>query len=139
MNVNKTLQRSSRGLPRETTRCSRLFGRSETAREIWLQQPDLLQIINHFLRTVSQPYNFDDGVELVTDAILSAAATLDIGPGVKEQGLHRDDYLWQQTHAGREGKEYVLGPDVGMGLLVPGVKTTVENGATLVFPAPLQR
>lgn len=126
-------QRASRSLPCETTRCTRLFGRSQTAREIWLQQPDLLRVINHFLGTVSQPYNFDKGVEIATDAILSAAATLDIGPGVQRQGLHRDDFIWQQTHTGsRPQKEYVLGSDVGMGLYVPGVDFSVANGATMV-------
>lgn len=115
-----------------TTRCTRLFGRSETAREVWLQQPDLLKIVNYFLGTVSKPYNFDEGVEIATDAILSAAATLDIGPGVEVQGLHRDDFIWQQTHADGPQREYVLGSDVGMGLYVPGVNTSAANGATLV-------
>ena len=75
-------------------------------------------------------------MEISTEAILSAAATLDIGPGVRVQGLHRDDYIWQQTHR-RDGfgekDGYALGSDVGMGLYVPGVATTAENGATLVY------
>ena len=77
------------------------------------------------------PYNDDGAFELGTDAILSAAATLDIGPGVKAQDLHRDDFIWQQTHVNRV-EEYTPGSDVCMGLLVPGVDTTAENGATLV-------
>ena len=120
-----------RSLPRETTRCTRLFGRSETAREVWLQQSALLEIVNHFLRTVSVPYNDAGDFKLGTDAILSAAATLDIGPGVKAQDLHRDDFIWQQTHVDR-AEEHTLGTDVCMGLLVPGVDTDVENGATRV-------
>lgn len=32
-----------------------------------------------------------------------------------------------------DGDGYVVGGDVGMGLYVPGVGTTAENGATLVF------
>ena len=50
------------------------------------------------------------------------------------QGLHRDDFIWQQTHHrhGFEGGKYTPGSDVGMGLYVPGVDTTAENGATLV-------
>ena len=120
-----------RSLPRETTRCTRLFGRSDTAREIWLQQPALLEIINYFLRTVSVPYNDAGDFKLGTDAILSAAATLDVGPGVKAQDLHRDDFIWQQTHMDR-AEEHTLGADVCMGLLVPGIDTNLENGATLV-------
>ncbi|KAL9120234.1 MAG: hypothetical protein Q9187_003213 [Circinaria calcarea] len=126
--------RKSRSLPRETTRCTLLFGRSATAREVWLQQPDLLKIINHFLRTVSVPFNDANAKELGTDPILSAAATLDIGPGVKAQDLHRDDFIWQQTHRVTDEKTYTLGSDVALGLLVPGVRTTAANGATLVVP-----
>lgn len=75
---------------------------------------------------------------LATNPILSAATTLEIGPGVKAQGLHRDDFIWQQTHAHRQEK-YVPGSDVGMGLLVAGVKTSAANGATLVSIQPLLR
>ena len=80
------------------------------------------------------PYNDASKTELGTDAILSAAATLDIGPGVKAQDLHRDDFIWHATHANRgEGLEkYELGSDLAIGLLVPGVPTTMANGATLV-------
>lgn len=46
---------------------------------------------------------------------------MEIGPGVKAQGLYRDDFLWQQTHTVPRGK-YSGGSDVRMGLLVPGVK-----------------
>lgn len=54
---------------------------------------------------------------------------------MRAQGLHRDDFIWQQTHhrGGSGEKEgYALGSDVGMGLYVPGVGFTAENGATLV-------
>lgn len=81
------------------------------------------------------PYNDANLTELGTDPILSAAATLDIGPGVKAQDLHRDDFIWQQTHKAGDEKTYTLGQDVSMGLLVPGVKTTAANGATLVKPS----
>lgn len=57
---------------------------------------------------------------------------MDIGPGVKAQELHRDDFLWQQTHIRDRKEKYKVGSDMGLGLLVPGVETTKENGATLV-------
>lgn len=129
--TNTSLQRSKRSLPRETTRVTRLFGRSTTAREGWLQQPNLLEVFNYFLRTKTTPYQDPNSLKLITDPILSSAATLDIGPGVKAQGLHRDDFIWQQTHTVPREK-YSAGSDVSMGLLVPGVNTTAENGATLV-------
>ncbi|KAL8726067.1 MAG: hypothetical protein Q9166_006946 [cf. Caloplaca sp. 2 TL-2023] len=133
--INAILEeRMSHGQPRETTRCTRLFGRSATARETWLQQPAFLKVVNHFLRTETIHYNGSGATSLGTDAILSAAATLDIGPGVQAQDLHRDDFIWQQTHLAQP-KGYERGSDIAMGLLVPGVKTTKENGATLAsFP-----
>ena len=127
------IQRLRKALPRETARCTRLFGRSTTAREDWLQQPELLQIINHFLRTVSIPYNDTSNTEITTDAILSASATLDIGPGVKAQDLHRDDFIWQHTQTNEDTRnKYEMGQDISVGLLVPGVDTCRKNGATLV-------
>ena len=125
-------QRALQSLPRETSRCYRLFGRSRTARESWLQQPAFLEILNHFLRTKTVPYNDNGSTVIETDAILSAAATLDIGPGVKAQDLHRDDFIWQRTHTANGGEGYQMGSDLSMGLLVPGVNTTKANGATLV-------
>ena len=73
-----------------------LFGRSETARKVWLQQPDLLKIIDYFLISVSKPHDFDEGIQIATYAFVFEAATLDIGPGVQiqhQQGLHRNDFL----------------------------------------------
>ena len=119
------------------------------------------------------PYNDTSGTTIETDAILSASSTLEVRPGVKAQGLHRDDYIWQWRHdvkgrseddrsdendkggtgdgisdsdsgneqddggGQRDGnsrivKQYRMGQDVCMGLLVPGVDTCVANGATLV-------
>ena len=78
------------------------------------------------------PYNDSGSFLIETDAILSSAATLDIGPGVKAQDLHRDDFIWQQTHTAKGEEGYQMGSDFSMGLLVPGVNTTKANGATLV-------
>lgn len=130
MNPFATFKQETRDLPPATVRVSRFFGRSETAREVWLQQPSLLEILQYFLRTESVSYNGTE--KIVSDPILSAAATLDIGPGITAQELHRDDFIWHQTHGSL--KAYERGRDVGMGLLVPGVKTTLENGATLFVP-----
>ena len=90
---------------------------------------------------MSFPYQFHgdpaDAETISTDAILSAATTMDIGPGVKAQVPHRDDFIWQTTHTSPCKNGYQLGRDVTMGLLVPGVKTTEENGATRVLLSPV--
>ncbi len=70
-----------------------------------MQKAPLLTIINHFLRTVSVPYNDTEGKAIETDAVLSAASTLEVRPGVKAQHLHRDDFIWQWTHGKKVGSQ----------------------------------
>lgn len=108
-----------------------MFGRSSTAREILLQQPDFLKILRHFLATKSTIYNGGE-TKINTDPILSASSTLYVGPGEQKQEVHRDDFIWQQEHEGQA--TYKTGSDVGAGLLVAGTNTTYLNGATLVIP-----
>ncbi|KAI4088300.1 MAG: hypothetical protein LQ344_006168 [Seirophora lacunosa] len=124
-------ERDLKGQSRGTLRCHRLFGRSETAREKWLQRREVHQILDHFLRTTSIPYNDQGGCVIQTDPILSAATTMQISPGEQAQDLHRDDFIWQRTHIRSEGS-FEPGSDVGMGILVPGTRTIAANGATVV-------
>ena len=53
-----------------------------------------------------------------TDAILSAATTMDIGAGVKAQDLHRDDFIWQQAHTVKEEQRHHMNYEVSMGFKV---------------------
>lgn len=68
---------------------------------------------------------------------------MDIGPGAKQQPLHRDDYLYFHTHQDITQSGYKVGADMMMLMFVPGVETTIENGATLVqlnhFALPVLR
>lgn len=56
---------------------------------------------------------------------------MEISPGEQAQELHRDDFIWQRTHSGYQGR-YELGSDVGMGIIVAGTETRMCNGATVV-------
>ena len=81
--------------------CTRLFGRSETAREKWMQQPNLHVILNHFIRTTTKLFVADPGEEhgtLSTDPILSNSNTLVRMPGANMAKFHRDDYPWQHVN-----------------------------------------
>lgn len=60
--------------------------------------------------------------------------TFDIGPGAKAQRLHRDDKNYHAEHPDQTETGYRVGTDVSMAFMIPGVKTTVENGATLAIP-----
>ncbi|KAL8785047.1 MAG: hypothetical protein Q9195_008807 [Heterodermia aff. obscurata] len=94
---------------------------------------DAAPYIEAIIKDVRPPHRITTRRELVTDAILSAAATLDIGTGVKAQDLHRDEFIWQRTQANKNIRdEYEMGQDVTMGVLIPGIDTCRENGATLV-------
>jgi ectoine hydroxylase-related dioxygenase (phytanoyl-CoA dioxygenase family) len=90
----------------------------------------LISIISHLLGTTVTSYNTNNTI--TTDPILSASSTLDIGPGMSAQSLHRDDFIWQQRHTAQA--TYEVGADMGLGILVAGIDTTVENGATVFVP-----
>ena len=54
------------------------------------------------------------------------------GRGVNDSGVEPASNGVEVADKDNKGKEYSMGQDVSMGLLVPGVKTCVANGATLV-------
>ena len=120
--------------PPETRRCNRLIGRSPTAREKWLQRLELTRVVNHFVCKTTKSF-YDDEVQIETTyPTLSLSVTLEIGPGAKGQRLHRDDRVYHNEHRDQISTGYQQGSDVELGLLIAGVQTTVENGATLVIP-----
>ncbi|KAE8137454.1 hypothetical protein BDV38DRAFT_246793 [Aspergillus pseudotamarii] len=115
--------------------CGLLYGLSKTMREDIILQENVQVIINHFLRTTNPPFvDLNSQPGRSTNAILSGANTIATRPGGKAQALHRDDSIWQQVHSSQEDTGYRIGSDIGMSLLVPGVKTTRENGATMFVP-----
>lgn len=93
----------------------------------------LQHIVNHFLHTSnSTDVDPNSPIGRRTDSILSQATSIATLEGGLAQALHRDDSIWQHVHPNQEKSGYRLGTDLGMGLLVPGVNTTMANGATLV-------
>jgi len=118
--------------PPQTKRCSRLWGRSETVRENGAQQPEFIEIMNYFIET-RIPKSHGLKGDLSTNPILSYSGTFNIGPGAAAQVLHRDDIVWQQVHENQETTGYQGGSDIGISLTVPGINTTIENGATIFY------
>ncbi|KAJ5602512.1 hypothetical protein N7537_005468 [Penicillium hordei] len=120
--------------PPETRRCANLMGRSKTAREQWL--------VDHLVRTLTAKFvdkttsNFYGETKhtYTSEAICSIAMTFDVGPGAKAQRLHRDDKNFHVDHEDQSSTGYRVGSDVMMAFMIPGVKTTVENGATIAIP-----
>lgn len=57
---------------------------------------------------------------------------MDVRAGAAGQRLHRDDKNFHMDHTDRTETGYQRENDLLMGVLIPGVESTKENGATLV-------
>ena len=60
---------------------------------------------------------------------------MDVRAGAAGQRLHRDDKNYHVDHKDQTQTGYQRESDVSLGVLVPGVQSTKENGATLVSRA----
>ncbi|KAK2804524.1 hypothetical protein FQN50_006599 [Emmonsiellopsis sp. PD_5] len=120
--------------PPETRRCGNLVGRSQVAREKWVVDPLIQNITSHFVDKTTSNYYGEVKHTYTSKAICSLAMTFDIGPGGKAQRLHRDDKNYHVDHEDQTQTGYRVGSDVMMAFMVPGVKTTFENGATTAIP-----
>ncbi|GKZ37390.1 hypothetical protein AbraIFM66950_008913 [Aspergillus brasiliensis] len=120
--------------PPETRRCANLAGRSKTAREHWLVDPLIRTLTARFVDKTTSNFYGETKHTYTSEAICSIAMTFDIGPGAKAQRLHRDDKNFHVDHEDQRATGYRVGSDVMMAFMVPGVKTTVENGATIAIP-----
>jgi hypothetical protein len=107
-------------------------GRSDTARKEWIGNNTLFDILNYFLSKTTKCFYDDVPTVHTTYPILSTASTIDVRPGAAGQRIHRDDKVHHVDHADMTKTGYVKGSDVSMSLLIPGVESTLENGATLV-------
>ncbi|KAJ9357901.1 hypothetical protein DTO027B9_2828 [Paecilomyces variotii] len=120
--------------PPETRRCTNLGGRSVNAREKWIIDPLIRQLTATFVDKTTQNYYGLTKHTYTSEAVVSVALTMEIGPGAKAQRLHRDDKNYHMDHEDQTGTGYRVGSDVELAFLIPGVKTTFENGATQAIP-----
>ncbi|KAK5446598.1 hypothetical protein LTS15_009530 [Exophiala xenobiotica] len=120
--------------PPETRRCANLAGRSKTAREKWLVDPLLRACNSKFVDKTTSNYYGETEHTYTSEAVCTIAVTFEIGPGGKAQRLHRDDKNYHMYHPDQTKTGYQFGTDIEMSFLIPGVKTTKDNGATLAIP-----
>ncbi|KAL1846895.1 hypothetical protein Plec18170_008863 [Paecilomyces lecythidis] len=120
--------------PPETRRCTNLGGRSVTAREKWIIDPLIRQLTETFVDKTTHNYYGLTKHTYTSEAIVSIALTMEIGPGAKAQRLHRDDKNYHIDHKDQTATGYRADSDVELAFLIPGVKTTFENGATQAIP-----
>ncbi|PYH45986.1 phytanoyl-CoA dioxygenase family protein [Aspergillus saccharolyticus JOP 1030-1] len=120
--------------PPETRRCSNLAGRSPTARESLLIDPLVRALTATFIDKTTSNFYGSTKHTYTSEAVCSIAMTFDIGPGAQAQRLHRDDKNFHVDHTDQTATGYRIGSDVMMAFMVPGLATTVANGATLAIP-----
>ncbi|KZF19831.1 phytanoyl-CoA dioxygenase family protein [Xylona heveae TC161] len=120
--------------PPETRRCANLVGRSKTVREKWFVDPLIRTLLSKFVDKTTSNFYGETKHTYTSEAVCNIAVTFEIGPGGKAQRLHRDDKNYHVDHQDQTATGYQVGSDVEMAFLLPGVKTTYENGATLAIP-----
>lgn len=103
-------------------------------RQEWIGSDKLFGILDHFLSKTTRIFYDDVPTVHTTRPILSTASTIDVRAGAAGQRLHRDDKVHHFDHLDTIKTGYIRSVDVSMSLLVPGVQSTEENGATLVIP-----
>ncbi|OKL57048.1 hypothetical protein UA08_07369 [Talaromyces atroroseus] len=119
--------------PQGTRRAFGLVGKSKAFalrlvdHELWLQVVDALL-------TSENPNNWvgDKNEVSVCKPQLNNTIVFSIGPGARDQSLHRDDQIHHQNH--RAVAKHEPGRDTGIGFFVAGKKTTRQNGATRFIP-----
>jgi len=120
--------------PPESRRCPRLIARSKTFREEMLMHPLVTKLTEYFLDETTTNYYSDEKYSYTTHPIINIATTLEVNPGSIAQRIHRDDQVHHNKHRDLSKTGYEMGADTSMGFLIPGIETTIENGATLVIP-----
>ncbi|KAL1896364.1 hypothetical protein Sste5346_004749 [Sporothrix stenoceras] len=119
--------------PPETRRVTGLLTKSETfaldlvGHKLWIGVVDALL-------TSEFPRNWvgDKQEASVGKPQLNNTIVFSIGPGARDQALHRDDQIHQVSH--RAVAAHEMGRDYGIGFFVAGKPTTKANGATRFIP-----
>ncbi|KAL1631157.1 hypothetical protein SLS56_004546 [Neofusicoccum ribis] len=123
--------------PGETRRAPGMNAYSPTFTGKMLMHPLYQSVVNHFLSTTNSFWWGEDRRTHVAKPQVSACTAFQVGPGAKDQQIHRDDYIFHNAHS--EISEWnderdLNGRESAVGVFVAGVKTTKANGATRFIP-----
>ncbi|KAI6084646.1 hypothetical protein F4821DRAFT_167360 [Hypoxylon rubiginosum] len=115
-----------------TATCTRLVGRSKTAREKFFSDPLYQDLAEYFIGLESTAWHGGEARVTKSHPLLSISITMSSQPGCNAQLLHRDD----KNHHARHPKtsKYSKGRDMLLGLFVPACDTFKANGATRIVP-----
>jgi ectoine hydroxylase-related dioxygenase (phytanoyl-CoA dioxygenase family) len=93
------------------------------------------QALGEYFLAEKYPTWYDEKCHYYTShPLLSAALGIDVRPGAAGQRLHRDDKMYHTWHKDATVTGWTEGRDNGFGVFVPGINTTIENGATRMIP-----
>lgn len=120
--------------PPETRRVCGLAGKSTAFTRNVVANP-LYQAVCDKLLTSEFKSFLGQKVETSTSSPqLNNTIVFSIGPGARNQELHRDDMIHHNPLTAITPEEYRIGRDTGIGFFVAGKKTTRANGATRFIP-----
>ncbi|KAJ9139199.1 Phytanoyl-CoA dioxygenase family protein [Pleurostoma richardsiae] len=119
--------------PPETRRAFGLVSKSETFALRVVGNELYLGVVDALL-TSELKYNWVGEKNEATSSKpqLNNTIVFSIGPGARDQALHRDDQIHHQYHPAVA--EHHLGRDAGIGFFIAGKRTTRANGATRFIP-----
>lgn len=76
----------------------------------------------------------EEKIEAVSKPQLNNTIIFSIGPGARDQALHRDSVIHHTLVERVRSEEYGIRRETGVGYFVAGKKTTKANGATRFIP-----
>jgi ectoine hydroxylase-related dioxygenase (phytanoyl-CoA dioxygenase family) len=119
--------------PKETRRAMGLLNKSPTFARAIVLNPLYQAVSDVFLKEKYWCWNGKEKLQNISHPQLHNTTAFSIGPGAKDQGLHRDDHCHLLYHPKLD--KYPDNPaqakrDTAIGFFVAGKKTTKENGAT---------
>lgn len=103
------------------------FAERIVGHELWIGVTDAL-----LSSTLHNNWVGDTNEVSVSKPQLNNTIVFSIGPGARDQALHRDDPIHHVDH--RAVAEHHMGRDAGIGFFIGGKKTTRQNGATRFIP-----
>lgn len=118
--------------PPETRKVTGMCVRSKTCAEKFLSHPLNSALSHKFLGKRNGFWIGDEIVQGYSPPQHNSTICFRIGPGAKDQVLHRDDVIHHNIHKHMDTYEY--GSDSALGSVLGLTRTTKENGATRFIP-----
>ncbi|KAH0847576.1 phytanoyl-CoA dioxygenase family protein [Fonsecaea pedrosoi] len=125
---------SERSFPKETRRANGLIAKSETFVKHIVANKLYQDICTEYLTNVHKSWWGDAELTSKSLPILDATTCFSVGPGAKDQPLHRDCMIHHNVLPEITAAEYKPGRDHTIDFFIAGTKTTKANGATRFVP-----